>query len=112
MLKGFGSCTLLVEELDLQGRPRKQPNFVVIPLLAYAKYLDGEGMIEARFNDELLPHLLELRDNFTKAQLTELLKLKSSSSYRIYRLLREYAAFSKRTIKLEELKAILGLGEE
>jgi len=60
----------------------------------------------------LLPYLLELRDNFTKAQLTELLKLKSASSYRIYWLLREYAAFGKRTIKLQELKAILGLGEE
>lgn len=112
MLKNFGSRTLLVEELGPEGRPHKNPNFIVIPLLAYAKYLDGEGMIEARFNDMLLPYLLELRDNFTKAQLTELLKLKSASSYRIYWLLREYAAFGKRTIKLQELKAILGLGEE
>lgn len=112
MLKGFGSRTLLVEELGPEGRPHKNPNFIVIPLLAYGKYLDGEGLIEARFNDMLLPYLLELRDNFTKAQLTELLKLKSASSYRIYWLLREYAAFGKRTIKLEELKAILGLGEE
>ena len=60
----------------------------------------------------LREYLLELRDNFTKAQLTELLKLKSASSYRIYWLLREYAAFGKRTIKLDELKAILGLDQE
>jgi hypothetical protein len=112
MLKDFAGRTLLVEKLDAQGRPKKNPGYVVLPLLAYAEYIDGEGVIEARFNDLLLPYLLELRDNFTKAQLTELLKLKSASSYRIYWLLREYATFGKRTIKLDELKAILGLDEE
>ena len=82
--------------------PDKVNEITALPdLLAYGKYLDGEGLIEARFNDMLLPYLLELRDNFIKAQLTELLKLKSASSYQIYWLLREYAAFGKRTIKLE-----------
>lgn len=112
MLKDFASRTLIIEKLGPEGRPLKKSNFTVIPLLAYAEYRDGEGVIEARFNDLLRDYLLELRDNFTKAQLTELLKLKSASSYRIYWLLREYAAFGKRTIKLEELKAILGLDQE
>ena len=112
MLKDFASRTLTIEKLSPDGRPLKKPSFTVIPLLAYATYLEGEGMIEAQFNDLLLPYLLELRDNFTKAQLTELLKLKSANSYRIYWLLREYAAFGKRTIRLEELKGILGLDQE
>lgn len=89
-----------------------RPSFTVIALLAYATYLEGEGMIEAQFNDLLLPCLLELRDNFIKAQLTELLKLKRANSYRIYWLLREYAAFGKRIIRLDELKVILGLDQE
>jgi hypothetical protein len=112
MLKDFASRTLTIEKLSTDGRPLRKPSFTVIPLLAYATYLEGEGMIEAQFNDLLLPYLLELRDNFTKAQLTELLKLKSANSYRIYWLLREYAAFGKRTIRLDELKAILGLDQE
>jgi hypothetical protein len=112
MLKDFAGRTLTIEKLSPEGRPLKKPSFTVIPLLAYATYLEGEGLIEAQFNDLLLPYLLELRDNFTKAQLTELLKLKSASSYRIYWLLREYATFGKRTIKLDELKAILGLDQE
>jgi hypothetical protein len=112
MLKDFASRTLTIEKLSADGRPLKKPSFTVIPLLAYATYLEGEGMIEAQFNDLLLPYLLELRDNFTKAQLAELLKLKSASSYRIYWLLREYGAFGKRTIRLDELKAILGLDRE
>lgn len=112
MLKDFTGRTLLIEKLGADGRALKKSSFTVIPLLAYATYIEGEGVIEAQFNDLLRDYLLELRNNFTKAQLTELLKLKSASSYRIYWLLREYAAFGKRTIRLDELKAILGLSEE
>ncbi|MGI4734892.1 MAG: replication initiation protein [Janthinobacterium lividum] len=111
-LKEFAGRTIVIEKLDESGKPLKRPDFVVLPLLAYAEYKQGEGLVEAQFNDRLIPYLLELRDNFTKAQLAELLKLKSASSYRIYWLLREYAAFGKRTIGLLELKAILGLEKE
>jgi hypothetical protein len=111
-LKGFASRTLSIEKLGPEGRPTKDRKLIVIPLLAYAEYREGEGLIEAQFNEHLRSYLLDLRDNFTKAQLTELLKLKSASSYRIYWLLREYAAFGKRTIKVEELKNILGLSNE
>jgi hypothetical protein len=111
-LKGFASRTLTIEKLGPEGRPTKDRKLIVIPLLAYAEYREGEGIIEAQFNEHLRNYLLELRDNFTKAQLTELLKLKSASSYRIYWLLREYATFGKRTIKVEELKNILGLSTE
>ena len=111
-LKDFTGRTIVIEKLDETGKPLKRPDFVVLPLLAYAEYKQGEGLVEAQFNDRLIPYLLELRDNFTKAQLAELLKLKSASSYRIYWLLREYAAFGKRTMGLVELKAILGLEKE
>jgi hypothetical protein len=37
------------------------------------------------------------------------MKLKNTSSYRIYWLLREYGSFGKRIMALDELKAILGL---
>lgn len=112
MLDSFGGCKLRIEKLSPDGRRRQKRIYTVIPLVEYAEYREGEGIVEARFNNRLLPYLLELRDNFTKAQLVELIKLKSNSSFRIYWLLREYAAFGKRTIPLSELKAILGLTEE
>lgn len=112
MLDHFGGCKLRLEELSPDGRRSPKRTFTVIPLVEYARYRDGGAFVEARFNNHLLPYLLKLRDNFTKAQLAELLKLKSPSSFRIYWLLREYAAFGKRTIPLEELKSILGMAEE
>jgi Initiator Replication protein len=106
----FATRTLTIEQLSTNGRKGRQPDFVVLPLLSIAQYRGGEGAVEARFNDAVMPYLLELRDNFTKAQLTELLKLKNPYSHRIYWLLREYAAFGQRLLSLAELKAMLKLG--
>jgi hypothetical protein len=77
--------------------------------MAYAKYRGQEGALRVRFNDEVMPYLLQLHQNFTKAQVVQLLKLKSPHSYRIYWLLKEYAAFGTRTLQVEELKSILNL---
>ena len=85
------------------------PDFDKLPLLAYAKYRGAEGALRVRFNDEVMPYLLQLHQNFTKAQVVQLLKLKSPHSYRIYWLLKEYAAFGMRTLSVEELKSILSL---
>ena len=111
-LKHFASRTLVIEKLDASARRNSKPDFSILPLLAFAEYKHQEGIVEARFNDLLMPYLLQLRENFTKAQLTELLKLKSSNAYRIYLLLREYAAFGKRVMAVAELKSILGVEEE
>ena len=111
VLEKFASRLITIETLGAGGKRLKQRKYSAIPLLARADYLEGEGLIVLRFNDELHDYLLELRDNFTKAQLTELIKLKGGPSYRIYWLLREYGSFGKRVIALDELKAILGLSE-
>jgi hypothetical protein len=111
MLEKFASRLITIETLGDGGKRLKQRKYSAIPLLARADYVEGEGLIVLRFNDELHDYLLDLHDNFTKAQLTELLKLKSPTSYRIYWLLREYGTFGKRTIALDELKAILNLSE-
>ena len=106
----FATRTLTIEQLNAEGRRGRQPDYVVLPLLSSAHYRGGKGVVEAKFNDAVMPYLLELRDNFTKAQLTELLKLKNPYSQRIYWLLREYAPFGQRTMKLDELKTMFQLG--
>jgi hypothetical protein len=106
----FATRTLTIEQLDAEGRRGRQPDFVVLPLLSSAHYRGGKGVVEAKFNDAVRSFLLELRGNFTQAQLNELLKLKSPYSQRIYWLLREHAAFGQRTLALSELKTMFQLG--
>lgn len=106
------SRILHIERPDLTRKsPRRSasPDFDKIPLMAYAKYRGEEGALYVRFNDEVMPYLLQLQRNFTKAQVVQLLKLKSPHSYRIYWLLKEYAAFGSRAMEVKELKRLLNL---
>ncbi|WP_262490780.1 replication initiation protein, partial [Hymenobacter crusticola] len=113
VVENFASRLITLETLGADGqRIMTQRTYSAIPLLARADYVEGEGLLILRFNDELQDYLLQLQRHFTQAQLAELMKLKSAASSRIYWLLREYAAFGKRTIALDELKAILGLSQE
>ncbi|WP_375435944.1 replication initiation protein [uncultured Hymenobacter sp.] len=113
-----GMCNQLVSRILHIERPNparranrrnSDPDFDKIPLMAYAKYRGEEGALHVRFNDEVMPYLLQLQRNFTKAQVVQLLKLKSPHSYRIYWLLKEYSAFGTRTITVDQLKALLNL---
>ena len=112
MVKQLTRRALDIEKLGPEGRRQKDPDIVSIPLMSFASYSKSEGMVVSRFNDAIRPYLLQLRDNFTKAEIKHLQKLKSVSSHRIYWLLKEYAAFGRRAVSLSELRNLLGLTTE
>ena len=112
MVKQLTRRALDIEKLGPEGRRQKDPDLISIPLMSFASYSKSEGTVVSRFNDAIRPYLLQLRDNFTKAEIKHLQKLKSVSSHRIYWLLKEYAAFGRRTVGLNELRNLLGLTTE
>lgn len=112
MVRNIITRSLFLEVLGPGGERVKKPAILGRPLMGRADYLPNEGVVEAVFNEHLRPYLLELKGNFTKAQLEQLLKIKSPASHRIYWLLREYVAFGKRTVGLAELRNLLGLTTE
>jgi hypothetical protein len=112
MTEKMASRFLLLEVLGPNGERMKEPDIKNRPLMGAIDYLKREGVVEAVFNEHLKPYLLELKNNFTKAQLSQVLKIKRPASHRIYWLLREYVAFGKRTISVSELRHVLGLKDE
>jgi hypothetical protein len=112
MTEKMASRFLLLEVLGPDGQRLKEPDIKNRPLMGAIDYLRREGVVEAVFNEHLKPYLLELKNNFTKAQLSQVLKLKRPASHRIYWLLREYAPFGKRTVSVSELRHVLGLKDE
>lgn len=112
MTEKLASRFLLLEVLGPNGERQKEPDIKNRPLMGAIDYLKREGVVEAVFNEHLKPYLIELKNNFTKAQLSQVLKIKRPTSHRIYWLLREYVAFGKRTISVSELRHILGLKDE
>ena len=108
MVKQLTRRALDIEMLGPEGRRQKDPDIISIPLMSFASYSKSEGTVVSRFNDAIRPYLLQLRDNFTKAEIKHLQKLKSVSSHRIYWLLKEYATFGRRTVSLSELRTCWG----
>lgn len=74
--------------------------------------IENESYIDIVLSESLRPYLLELRENFTKYELINVLVLKSKHSIRLYELFRCNLFLHVWTVSLEELKDILDLTDK
>lgn len=72
---------------------------------SYMKYKDG--IIEYAFDERLKPYLLELKDNFTSYQLSNVLNLQGKYAIQLYELLAQYKVIGSRVIDIQELRELL-----
>jgi plasmid replication initiation protein len=114
MAKKLATRVLHIEVLGPNGERIKQPDRMNRPLMYQCDYIKSEGVVEARFSEGVREYLLDLRHNFTQAQLPQLLLIRSPASHRIYWLVKEYAQQGKtyRDIDVNELRKVLGLTTE
>jgi plasmid replication initiation protein len=80
--------------------------------LSSAKYFNGEGYVELRFDPNLKPYLLQLKERFTKYKLQHIIKMSHSYSIRFYELLKQYESIGWRYFKLDELMGMLGIKKD
>jgi len=81
-------------------------------LMSYCNYKDGRGYIEYRFDKDLIPHLLRLKEQFTSYDIANIINCRSTYSIRIYQILKEYEALGERTIAVKDLKEMLMVENE
>lgn len=75
--------------------------FTVYPIFARVEYEDG--IISAKFNPELKPYYLQLKQQFAIRSLPEFNRLSSTYSQRLYRYLNSWRNLADVMISLEEL---------
>lgn len=74
-------------------------------LMSGCRYEPGAGYIEAHFNRDMEPFLLQLSDHFTQYELDEFVALESKYAMRIYELLKSFEGMTDRkTFEVEELR--------
>ena len=71
------------------------------------RYAEGDGYIEARFNDSMKPFLLELKRRFTIYQLEAFMQLGSRYSMRVYELLKMREDLRWLRMRVEDLRKLL-----
>jgi plasmid replication initiation protein len=90
-------------------------SWVRLNWLSFAKYIEGNGYIEVRFDKELKPYLLQLQTHWKQYELKTIINFKSSYSIRIFELLKSWEfkadsnGYFKRSFEVEELRGILGV---
>ena len=90
-----------------------------LPLMSEVKYKKREGRIVYTFNPKIVPHLIGLREKFTKYPLKKAVDFQSSYTWRFYEILASWAKPKNQTNGLfagwiraqsvEELREMLGV---
>lgn len=87
---------------------------ILISWLEGARVSQNSGKIKIRFSQEMKPYLLQIRENFTKYEIANILCMKSKYSIRLYELVKsihfhELEVYT-RTFTLDELRKRLDAG--
>jgi plasmid replication initiation protein len=75
--------------------------------MSSCEYVEGSGYIEAKFNDDMQPFLLQLKRRFTQYNLQCFMRLSSQHSMRIYELLKMREGIKYLRLRIEELREVL-----
>lgn len=73
----------------------------------YKKDGKNTGKIKIKFDDDLIPYLLQLQEQFTKYQLKNILFLNNKYSIRIYEMCKQYQKIGRREFTIEEFRRCL-----
>jgi plasmid replication initiation protein len=72
----------------------------------------GNAYIEFKFNDDLKPHLLELKKRFLRYDMQNIVGLQSVHSVRMFEILKSYEYLGQVSFEVEFLKTVLELGDK
>lgn len=91
--------------------PQADGGWLLANWISSAKYIKGEGIIDLSFSPDLKPYMLQLKNQFTSYQLSNVLSLHSTYSIRLYELLKKWQHLGKWENTIEELKLKFGVSE-
>lgn len=79
-------------------------------MFRYVKYLKGQGIIEIKLSEEMLPYLFDLKNNFTSFELLSALRLTSKHAKRIYTICSQWKDLGEtKKYDIIDFKRMLGL---
>ena len=105
-LRGLRAKEFFVEGVnEATGKMR----FLTASYISAATYEQGEGCATVEISQIFKPYLLELKKNYTRYILENILNLSTVNAIRNYELLKQYESLGKRSFSVDEYKKILGI---
>ncbi len=94
------TAELLMKVYEIQ----ETDGILQVGMLSSAKYLDGKGTVQIRFDPALMPYILALKERFTFVPLRHVLGFRSIHSIRVYEMLRQFRGPGYFVISIYDLK--------
>lgn len=95
----------------LRGVEVKQGDRIMQRPLIVTDYIMGEGIVRFRFDHDVQPFLVDLKERFTKYYFENIQRLSSTYAIRLYELLKQYQKIGKRDLTLDDLRFYLDVPE-
>ena len=89
---------------------RTQNGEVQLPLFTKVSY--DSWIVDMYLHPDLKPYILDIKERYTKYFYQSMTGLNSMYSMRLYELLKQYEFRKNKNFQIEELKFLLGIGEE
>jgi len=80
--------------------------------ISKASYIDGAGMVQLQFGQDIVPYISRLEKEFTPYRLEKIGGMSSAHAVRLYELLVQYLSIGQREIEIAWLRDILQLTDE
>jgi len=90
----------------------KEKVFKTTLVSSFEYFKDGSGVVTASFHPMLKPYLLQLKTQYLRYDLKNVLRLSSSHAIRLYELLKQFETSGYRIIALQELKELLWVADK
>lgn len=92
--------------IQFESKPGER---IKVGIINRQKYIDGEGRIWLRFDEDLVPHIIGLKEKFTRYRIKDVYQFKRASTWRVYELLKQFKDIGKREFDIEEFKLKIGV---
>jgi plasmid replication initiation protein len=93
-------------------RPIGEKRLIQVSWLGAADYKIDKGIISLSFHPHLKPFFIQLKRNFTKINIVDVMGLQSIYSIRIYELLKQKEYVGMRIITIDEIRDYCGISKE
>lgn len=105
---------LVKKEFFIEGVNQKtgKMRFLSMSYLSSAAYEEGEGYATVEISKAFKPYLLEIKENYTRYILENVLNLTTVNAIRNYELLKQYEKLGQRSFTVEEYKKYLKIEDK
>jgi plasmid replication initiation protein len=102
-------CSAVTNLQDRRITINKRDFVRSLRFVRYVDYYHDQGQIGLTFDDEILPHIFDLKSHYTTYQLKNIINLQSVNAFKLYEVAKSFQSVGVFTYSIDDLVLLLDL---